>query len=97
MIRIRKELAQRSNLQLKLQEKGAFFVAELSEKSTTQETTRESVLRLLRGKPDLTRKELATQLNRSENTIKEHLAKLKEDGTLARVGSTKNGKWKVNN
>lgn len=34
-------------------------------------------------------------LNRADATIKEHLSKLKKEGILRRVGSTKNGYWEV--
>jgi ATP-dependent DNA helicase RecG len=49
-------------------------------KTTQKTTTREQVLELLQINPNMTRSELALQLSKSENTIKEHLAKLKSEG-----------------
>ena len=34
-------------------------------------------------------------LNKADATIKEHLAKLKKEGVLKRIGSTKSGYWVV--
>jgi len=42
-----------------------------------------------------TRQELTVALNRSDATIKAHIAKLKKLGLLERIGSTKAGFWKV--
>ena len=43
----------------------------------------------------VTREELALRLDASPNTVKEHLAKLKDDGRIKRVGSRKSGHWEV--
>ncbi|RLC29416.1 MAG: hypothetical protein DRH32_07405 [Deltaproteobacteria bacterium] len=45
--------------------------------------------------PNMTRSELALQLSKSENTIKGHLAKLKSEGRLKRIGSDRSGSWMV--
>ena len=64
-------------------------------KTTQKTTTREQVLELLQINPNMTRSELALQLSKSENTIKEHLAKLKVEGRLKRIGSDRSGSWMV--
>jgi len=43
----------------------------------------------------MTRSDIALQLSKSENTIKEHLAKLKAEGRLKRIGSDRSGHWLV--
>ncbi|WP_276318665.1 ATP-binding protein [Marinitoga lauensis] len=43
----------------------------------------------------ITRKELAKELNISLNTIKEYIAKMKKKNLLTRIGSSRNGYWKV--
>ena len=53
------------------------------------------LLELLQINPNMTRSELALQLSKSENTIKEHLAKLKPEGRLKRIGSDRSGYWMV--
>ena len=45
----------------------------------------------------MTREELASVLGESPNTIKEHIAKLKADGRLERIGSDRDGYWRVLN
>ena len=62
---------------------------------TTQETTRDGIIRLLRENPEFTRRDLARELNRGDATIKEHLANLQEEGLLKREGATKKGRWVV--
>jgi|CXWL01.1.fsa_nt_gi ATP-dependent DNA helicase RecG len=62
---------------------------------TTQETTQEKIVRLLKAEPSMTRQELAQQLDISADGIKYHLEKLKRSGKLKRRGSTKTGIWEV--
>ena len=64
-------------------------------KTTRKTVTREQVIELLRTNPNMTRSDLALQLSKSENTIKEHLAKLKAEGRLKRIGSDRSGYWLV--
>jgi len=56
---------------------------------------KDDILRLLKENSRLTRAELAATLGKSEHTIKEHIAQLKEKGVLRRVGSDRNGYWEV--
>ena len=62
---------------------------------TTQETTQEKILKLLENKPSITRKELATLVGISSDGIKYHLEKMKSDGYIRHVGSTKAGFWDI--
>ncbi|MBC2696373.1 MAG: winged helix-turn-helix transcriptional regulator [Desulfobacteraceae bacterium] len=65
---------------------------------TTQKTrTRNKILEILHTNPSMTREELASVLGKSPNTIKEHIAKLKADGRLERIGSNRDGYWRVLN
>ena len=43
----------------------------------------------------ITRDELAIIVGVSANAIKQHLANLKKDAIIKRVGSTKSGYWEV--
>ena len=70
-------------------------VTKTTQKTTQKIATREQVLELLQINPNMTRSELALQLSKSENTIKEHLAKLKVEGRLKRIGSDRSGYWMV--
>ena len=51
------------------------------------------IIELLREAPDLTRKELAVQLECSGSTIKRCLQSMVEKGVLKRIGSNKKGEW----
>lgn len=58
-------------------------------------STQEQILALLTENPKLTKEELMSILNKSDGTIKEHIAKLKEKGVLKRVGGRKSGHWEI--
>lgn len=65
---------------------------------TTQEiktSTREKICQLISNNNQITRIELAQKIGVSENAIKQQLAKLKKEGLLQRIGSTKSGHWEV--
>ncbi len=73
-------------------------------KETTQETTqeiepktstREKICHLIEDNKKITRIELAQTIGVSEDAIKQQLAKLKSEGIIQRVGSTKAGHWEV--
>jgi len=64
-------------------------------KKPPQETTREKIIHLLKQNKNYTLKELSVVLNKNMDTIKEHIAKLKEEGIIQRIGSTKSGYWEV--
>ena len=66
-----------------------------TQKSTQKPGTREQVIELLSKNPKMTRDELAQALAKSPNTIKGHIAKLKAEGRLIRIGSDRDGYWKV--
>ena len=64
-------------------------------RKTTQKTTRK-ILDLIRKNPYITRKELAQKIeNITEDGIKYHLAKLKQQGILKRIGPDKGGHWEI--
>lgn len=62
---------------------------------TAQENTKEMVLALLRHNPKYTKSDLMRVLAKADGTIKEHIANLKKEGRLKRVGGTKSGSWMV--
>ena len=63
--------------------------------TTTQETTQEKIVALLRSHPSITRRALAGMIGLSEEGIKYHLNKLKSSGRVQRKGSTKAGHWEM--
>ncbi|MFT6408437.1 MAG: putative HTH transcriptional regulator [Arenicella sp.] len=62
---------------------------------TTQETTQEKILALLRENPSITRKALAERIGITPDGIKYHLDKLKTAGIIQHSGPTKGGHWQV--
>jgi ATP-dependent DNA helicase RecG len=52
-------------------------------------------LELLKNKPSITRKELATLVGISSDGIKYHLEKMKSAGYIRHVGPTKAGFWEI--
>ena len=62
---------------------------------TTQETTQERILALLREYPELTGKDLADHIGITPDGIKYHLSKLREAGRIRHVGPTRKGRWVV--
>ena len=63
--------------------------------STTQETTQEKLIALIKENPRITQGELAVRLGVTRDGVSYNIKKLKEQGKLERVGSTKNGTWLV--
>ncbi len=53
------------------------------------------ILSLLKSNPRYTKDDLKQILKKGDGTIKEHLANLKKEGYIERIGSTKGGYWKV--
>ena len=57
--------------------------------------TQQKIINCLKENSEITVKEIADKLNKNESTIVRNIGKLKEQGIIVRVGSDKNGSWKV--
>lgn len=66
-----------------------------TQKTTQKTSTKEQILAMLRENPNLTRSELAALSGKSQNTIKGHLAALKSENRVERIGSDRDGHWRV--
>lgn len=62
---------------------------------TTQETTQEMILKMMREKPSITRKELSGILQITPDGVKYHLDILRKNGVIRHTGPTKAGKWEI--
>ena len=62
---------------------------------TTQETTQEKILNLIRKDNTITQVEMAKILGITRDGISYNIRILREKGILERIGSTKNGMWKI--
>ncbi len=67
-----------------------------SNQETTQETAQEKIINLIKKNPAITQTEMAKILNLTRDGISYNIKILKEKGIIERVGSTKNGIWKIN-
>ena len=63
---------------------------------TTQKTTQEKIINLIKKNPNITQLEMAKTLDLTRDGISYNIKALKEKGIIERVGSTKNGIWKIN-
>ena len=59
--------------------------------------TVDGILSLIESSSRITILEMAEQLNKAPRTIERTIQKLKQDKKIARVGSDKNGSWKIIN
>lgn len=57
--------------------------------------TRDTMLRLIKENPSITRKELANLLNLTVKGIDWNIKQLKDAGILQRIGPDKGGHWEV--
>ena len=62
---------------------------------TTQKTTQEKIINLIKKNPSITQVEMAKALDLTRDGISYNIKVLKEKGVIERVGSTKNGIWKI--
>jgi len=91
--RIRRAVAESDGISFAMEELANGFLVSFSK--TTQKTTQNMIAESLRENPRLTRTSLAVIHNKSESTIKEHLATLNKAGVIKRVGSDRDGEWVV--
>ena len=63
--------------------------------TTTQETTQEKILNLIRKNPSITQSQMAKALGITRDGISYNIKQLKEKGIIERIGATKNGTWKI--
>lgn len=62
---------------------------------TTQKTTQEKIIDLIEKNPSITQVKMAKVLDLTRDGISYNIKVLKEKGIIERVGSTKNGIWKI--
>lgn len=59
------------------------------------EKSSEKILSLLKSEPELTAKLIAARLDISARAVEKHIAKLREEGRIRRIGPAKGGHWEV--
>lgn len=54
-----------------------------------------AILKLIIDNPNITQKEIASRIGKSERTVKNKIASLKEKGYIRRLNGKRNGKWEI--
>lgn len=54
-----------------------------------------AILKLIAANPTITQKELAKKIGKSERTIRNKVATLREKGYIRRLNRKRNGKWDI--
>lgn len=62
---------------------------------TPQKSTKENIVNLMQKSSKVTILNMAKELGLGKDTINEHIAKLKKENKIKRVGGRKDGYWKV--
>lgn len=62
---------------------------------TTQETTQEKIIKLIKENPNITQAEMSKILDITRDGISYNIKVLKEEGKIRRVGATKKGYWEI--
>lgn len=60
-----------------------------------REKTREKILRFIKENPEITTAEIAEKSGISSKSVEWHIAKLKKEGVIKRVGPDRGGHWEV--
>lgn len=58
---------------------------------------RQRIIDEMKKNPKITQKELAEQLDMSTTAVQNHIRAMREKGIVERLGSNRNGQWKVGN
>ena len=66
-----------------------------NETITNMESTQDKILYLIRENPRITQSMMSNELGFARSTISSNLQKLKEKGIIERIGSDRNGYWKI--
>ena len=78
---------------------GMFTVILLRSAKTVEETVEETavktIITLIKSNPKATAKEMSNATGLTRRGVEYHLTKLKEQGKLLRIGSTKMGSWEI--
>jgi len=78
-----------------LEVKSAKIGDELPQKCKNCTLEEVAVLRIVQKKPSATQKEIATEIGKSERTVKSITITLQEKGILQRVNGKRNGYWRI--
>ena len=61
----------------------------------TMESTQDKILYLIKENPRITQTMMSSELGFARSTISSNIQKMKEQGIIERIGSDRNGYWKI--
>lgn len=62
---------------------------------TTMESTQDKILYLIKENPRITQTMMSNELGFARSTISSNIQKMKKQGIIERIGSDRNGYWKI--
>lgn len=71
-------------------------VAEKKDSRNNLSATEQKIIDVITKKENVTQKEIADEIGMSEGGVRKAMSRLKNDGVISRVGSTKKGSWRIN-
>ena len=90
-----KEESSIQNKTEQIQSRQKWTEVDRNEMITNMESTQDKILYLIRENPRITQTMMSNELGFARSTISSNLQKLKEKGIIERIGSDRNGYWKV--
>ena len=60
-----------------------------------QNKVQNDILKIIKDRPNITQKELAQLISKSERTVKTIMTSMQEQNLITRSGSKKTGYWKI--
>ena len=71
------------------------FKVDRNKMQTTMESTQDKILYLIKENPRITQTMMSNELGFARSTISSNIQKMKEQGIIERIGSDRNGYWKI--
>ena len=71
------------------------FKVDRNKMRTTMESTQDKILYLIKENLRITQTMMSNELGFARSTISSNIQKMKEQGIIERIGSDRNGYWKI--
>ncbi len=81
--------------EFRYEETGLWVEFPFKSAETTQETSKEKIIALIKSRPTITSREMSKALGLTMKGIHYHLNNLKSAGVIRHIGPTKTGLWEI--
>lgn len=71
------------------------FKVDRNKMRTTMESTQDKILYLIKENPRITQTMMSNELGFARSSISSNIQKMKKQGIIERIGSDRNGYWKI--